>query len=148
MSKLRTAKDCATEMWSGDAASKALGMKVEIRSAGGATARMTVREDMINGFGVCHGGLVFALADTAFAFACNAYNRQTVAASGSIEFMRPVRLGDELRATATEEYRGRKTGFYSVRVENQDGKTVALFNGRSVSRPDAILKTDTPSVEK
>lgn len=141
MSKLKTAKECARTLWAGDAASKALGMTVEIRSVGGATARMTVREDMINGFGVCHGGLLFALADTAFAFACNAYDRRAVAASGSIEFLRPVKLGDELRAVASEEYHGRKSGFYSVRVENQDGITVALFRGRSVSR-------DTPILEK
>ena len=140
MSELKTAKECARSMWSSDAASKAMGMKVEIRKAGGSTARLTVREDMLNGFGVCHGGIVFALADTAFAFACNAYNRKAVAASGSIEFMRPVKLGDELRATATEEYRGRKSGFYSVKVENQDGTVVALFRGRSVSRSDPILK--------
>ena len=140
MSELKTAKECAKTMWASDAASKALGMKIEIRTAGGATARLTVRDDMINGFGVCHGGIVFALADTAFAFACNAYNRKTLAASGSIEFMRPAKSGDELYATATEEYRGRKSGFYSVKVENQDGKTIALFRGRSVSRSDPILR--------
>lgn len=147
MSDLKTAKTCAKSLWATDAASKALGMKVEIRKVGSATARLTVRDDMINGFGVCHGGIVFALADTAFAFACNAYDRQTVAASGSIEFMKPVKLGDELCAEASEEYRGRKTGFYAVRVRNQNDETVALFRGRSVSRADRILKSDTGTIE-
>ena len=143
MSKLRTAKECAKAMWSGDAASKSLGMKVEIRSVGSATARMTVREDMINGFGVCHGGILFALADTAFAFACNGYNEMTVAASGTIDFLRPAKLGDELCATASEEHRGRRSGYYLVRIENQDGKVVALFKGRSVSRDEPVVKKKT-----
>ena len=139
MTDLKTAKRCAKKMWSGDKASKALGMKVEIRKVGSATARMTVREDMVNGFDVCHGGLLFALADTAFAFACNAYDCKTVAASGDIEFLRPARLGDELRAIASEEHRGRRTGYYKVRIDNQNGELVALFQGRSVSGKEPLL---------
>ncbi len=141
MDDLKRAKRCAKALWKGDKASRALGMKVEIREVGSATARMTVRDDMVNGFNVCHGGLLFALADTAFAFACNAYNQQTVAASGSIDFLRPAKLGDELRATAREEHRGRRSGFYTVRVANQDGDVVALFTGRSVSRKEPVLKS-------
>ena len=80
MADLKTAKRCAKAMWAGDKASRALGIKIEIREVGSATAQMTVRDDMVNGFNVCHGGLLFALADTAFAFACNAYDRKTVAA--------------------------------------------------------------------
>jgi acyl-CoA thioesterase len=150
MNDLPTAKRCAEKMWAGDKASKALGMKVEIRAVGSATAHMRVRDDMVNGFDVCHGGLLFALADTAFAFACNAYNRLTIAASGNIEFLRPVVLGDELRATATEEYRGRSSGFYTVKIENQDGKLVALFRGRSASRDQPLLadQNDTSDIEK
>lgn len=140
MSELATAKRCAEKMWAGDAASRALGMTVEIREVGSATAHMDVRDDMVNGFDICHGGLVFALADTAFAFACNAYNRMTFAASGQMEFLRPAVLGDTLSAIATEEYRGRNNGFYTVRVDNQDGQTVALFRGRSVSRNQPVLK--------
>ena len=141
MADLKTAKRCAEVMWAGDKASEALGMEVEITAAGCATARMTVREDMVNGFDVCHGGLLFALADSAFAFACNAYDRKTVAASASIEFLRPALLGDELRAVATEEHRGRRSGFYKVRVDNQDGELVALFQGRSRSREEPLLDT-------
>ena len=143
MSDLNTAKRCAKKMWDGDSASKALGMKIDIRSVGCATARMRVREDMVNGFDVYHGGLVFALADTAFAFACNAYNRVTVAASGNIEFIRSAMLGDTLRAVATEEYRGRRSGYYTVRIDNQDNDLVAMFRGRSVSRDEPVL--DVPS---
>lgn len=141
MSDLKIAKRCAKAMWKGDKASRALGMKVEIREVGSATARMTVRKDMVNGFNVCHGGLLFALADTAFAFACNAYDRMTVAASGSIDFLRPAKLGDELCAIAREEHRGRRSGFYTVRIDNQDGDVVALFTGRSVSRDETVLKS-------
>lgn len=139
MSQLSIAKRCAEKMWAGDKASKALGMKIEIREAGAATARMRVREDMVNGFDTCHGGMLFALADTAFAFACNAYDRVTFAASASIEFVRPAMLGDTLRATAIEEYRGSRSAYYVVKVENDIGELVALFRGRSVSRDEPVL---------
>lgn len=150
MSQLSTAKRCAEKMWAGDKASKALGMKIEIRKAGAAAANMQVRDDMVNGFDICHGGMLFALADTAFAFACNAYDRVTFAASASIEFVRPAMLGDTLRATASEEYRGSRSAYYLVKVENQDGDVVALFRGRAVSRDEPVLgdKNDTQSIEK
>jgi len=141
MSDLTRAKQCAEKMWEGDAASRALGMKIEIRAVGSATAHMSVRDDMINGFDVCHGGLLFALADTAFAFACNAYDRQTFAASAQIEFLRPAVLGDTLCAVASEEHRGRNSAHYTVKIDNQDGEVVALFRGRSVSRDEPVLKT-------
>ncbi len=141
MADVKTAKRCAKAMWAGDNASRALGMKVEIRKAGCATVHMTVRDDMVNGFNVCHGGMLFALADTAFAFACNAYDRKTVAAAASIDFLRPVHLGEELRAEAAEEHRGRRSGYYLVRIENQDGQLVALFKGRSVSRDEPLLES-------
>lgn len=139
MSQLSTAKRCAEKMWAGDRASKALGMKIEIREAGAATANMQVRDDMVNGFDICHGGMVFALADTAFAFACNAYDRVTFAASASIDFLRPAMLGDMLRATASEEYRGSRSAYYLVKVKNQNDDLVALFRGRSVSRDEPVL---------
>jgi acyl-CoA thioesterase len=150
MSKLKTAKQCAKTMWAGDKASKALGISIEIREVGVATARMQVREDMLNGFDVCHGGLLFTLADTAFAFACNAYDRVTVAASANIEFLRPAQLGDELHAIAREEYRGSRSGYYAVNVENQDGMLVALFRGRAVSRDEPVIAVDndTNDIEK
>ena len=97
---------------------------------------------MVNGFDVCHGGLVFTLADTAFAFACNAYDRLTLAAAASIDFLRPAVLGDELTAKAGEDYRGNKTGFYSIKVTNQRDELVAVFRGRSVSKDQAVIDKD------
>ncbi|MBT8067144.1 MAG: hydroxyphenylacetyl-CoA thioesterase PaaI [Gammaproteobacteria bacterium] len=142
MSQLETAKQCAKTMWAGDKASKALGIKVAIREAGSATAHMRVREDMVNGFNVCHGGLIFTLADTAFAFACNAYDRVTFAASASIEFVRPAQLGDKLSAVAREEHRGSRSGYYAVTVENDLGEVVALFRGRAVSRDQPVIAAE------
>lgn len=133
MGDLQAAQERARVLWANDKASQSLGVSVEIPAAGAAVACMTVRDDMLNGFDVCHGGLLFALADTAFAFACNADDQRSFAASASIEFLRPAVLGDCLRAHAAEEHRGRRTGFYTVKIENQDGRLVALFRGRSVS---------------
>lgn len=134
-----TAIRCAEAMYANDAASKALGIRVDIPEAGRAIARMTVREDMVNGFDVCHGGLLFTLADTAFAFACNGYDNLTFAAAASIDFLRPARLGDELHAQAREDYRGAKSGFYTVEVRNEDDEVVAMFRGRSSSKGEALL---------
>ena len=139
MNDLQRAQRCADKMYANDRASKALGIEIEIPKAGSAIATMHVRKDMVNGFDICHGGLVFTVADTAFAFACNAYDEVTVAGSGSIEFLRPSVRGDQLRAVATEEHRGRKSGLYKVEVWNQEGSLVALFQGRSVSRGEAML---------
>jgi len=117
-----------------------LGIAIDIPAPGQAVATMRVRKDMVNGFDVCHGGIIFTLADTAFAFACNAYNRLTVAASANVDFLRPAKLNDELTATANEEHRGTRSGIYAVDVINQHGQTVALFRGRSASRDQALLK--------
>ena len=126
-------------MYAADKASRALGIEIEIPRLGAAIARMQVRDDMVNGLDVCHGGLIFTLADTSFAFACNAYDRVTVAASGDIEFLRPAMLGDNLEATAHEDHRGRNSGLYTSEVRNQRDEVVAVFRGRSVSRDEALL---------
>ncbi len=133
------AKRCADAMYANDSASKALGIEVEVTEAGSATARMMVREDMVNGFDVIHGGLTFALADTAFAFACNGYDDQSFAASAQIEFLRPAVQGDELTATAAEDHRGRRSGHYTVKVRNQRDELVAIFRGRSASNGQQLL---------
>ncbi len=133
MSDLSAARRRAEVLLAGDKASQALGMSVDIERVGAATVRMAVRDDMLNGFDVCHGGMLFALADTAFAFACNAYERPSFAASASIDFLRPAALGDQLCAMASEEHRGRKNGYYTVRISNQEDELVALFRGRSSS---------------
>ena len=131
MNALGKARERADAMYASDAASKALGIDIEVPAAGSVVATMPVRDDMVNGFGICHGGLVFALADTAFAFACNAYDATCVAAAASIDFLRPVKAGDALRAEAREDRRDDRTGFYTVEVRNRDGELVALFRGRS-----------------
>ncbi len=140
MDELEIARRCGETMRNDDKASHALGIEVDITAVGAASARMLVRDDMVNGLNVCHGGLVFALADTAFAFACNAYNQQTFAASCQVEFLRPAKLGDELFATASEDYRGRRSGYYTVKIRNQNDEMVALFRGRSATNGEPILR--------
>ena len=125
------ARASAEAMWSGDRASQALGMSIDRVGPGTATLRMTVRPDMVNGHKICHGGLVFTLADSAFAFACNSYGDNTVAAGAAIEFLLPARQGDLLRAVATERWRAGRAGIYEIEVTNQSGEIVALFRGRS-----------------
>ena len=139
MSDLQRARDCADKMYKSDRSSQALGIEIDIPEVGSAVATMFVRKEMVNGFDICHGGLVFTLADTAFAFACNAYDDVTVAGAGTIEFLRPATRGEKLRAVATEVHRGRRTGLYKVEVRNQDEQLVALFQGRSMSRGEPML---------
>jgi acyl-CoA thioesterase len=124
----------AAAMWEGDRASQALGMEIVEVGPGRAVLRMTVREDMVNGHAIGHGGLTFTLADSAFAFACNSYDRRTVAAGAEIRFRAPTRLGDVLTATAVERSREGVTGVYDVEVTSHGsgGDTlVATFVGRS-----------------
>lgn len=118
-------------MYAQDAASQALGMVVVAIAPGAATLTMPVRADMLNGHDTCHGGFVAALADSAFAFACNAGNEQTVASGFDINFLAPVHGGDVLTATAAQRHRAGRTGVYDVAVTNQHGARVAEFRGRS-----------------
>ena len=118
-------------MWAGDRASRALGMEVLAVGPGTATLRMTVREDMLNGHAICHGGLVTTLADSAFAFACNTYDELTVASGFSVDLVAPGRLGDVLTARAVEVNKAGRTGVYDIEVRNQRGERVAVFRGRS-----------------
>ena len=130
---LTMARDAAERMLAGDAASRRLGIAIDIPAPGEAVATMTVTEDMHNGHAVCHGGLLFTLADTAFAFACNAYGVTTVSSGGHIDFLRPARGGDVLTAHARERHRGRRQGVYDVVVCDQNGRDIALFRGQSVA---------------
>ncbi len=118
-------------MFARDRASQALGMRVTGVRPGWARLVMPVRADMVNGHGLCHGGLVFALGDSAFAFACNSYNDSTVGAAATIDFLSAAREGDELTAEATELWRTRRNGLYEIVVTNQRGERIALFRGRS-----------------
>ena len=118
-------------MFANDRASQALGIEVLIIAPGRATLAMSVREDMLNGFDICHGGLITTLADSAFAFACNSYNELTVASGFAIDIMVPSRLGDRLTAVAIELALAGRTGVYDITVKNQRDELVAVFRGRS-----------------
>jgi phenylacetic acid degradation protein PaaD len=139
MNDIDIAQKCCETMWGNDLASKDMGMTIEVTEPGRAEARFEVRANMVNGYDICHGGYIFALADSAFAFACNTYNRITVAASASIEFVRPARLGDRLLATAREGHRGGRTGIYDITVTNQDDEIVAIFRGRSYATREPVF---------
>jgi acyl-CoA thioesterase len=116
-----------------DNASAALGMRVLVDEPGRAVVEMIVREDMLNGFGITHGGLVFTLADTAFAIACNEDEKVTVAAGADVTFLRSTGLGDRLTATAVRRARSGRTGLYDVQVLDGTGAVVAEVRGRSVT---------------
>ncbi len=118
-------------MYDKDTASQALGIKLTSVSPGEAVMTMTVRADMLNGHKTCHGGFLFSLADSAFAFACNSRNQVTVASGCSIDFLAPAFEDDVLTATATEYSLAGRTGIYDVHITNQTGKRVAVFRGRS-----------------
>lgn len=126
-----TADFVRESMLASDRATQALGMRVGVVTTGSATVTMTVRENMLNGHAICHGGLIATLADSAFAFACNAGNELTVASGFSIDFLAPAKLGDVLTAEAIEVSRAGRTGVYDVGVINQRGERVAVFRGRS-----------------
>jgi acyl-CoA thioesterase len=118
-------------IWASDRASQALGMRVTAIGPGTCTMTMTVREDMLNGYGTCQGGLLATLADSCFAFACNAYDEITVASGFNVELVAPGRLGDVLTATAVEISKAGRTGVYDVDVRNQRDERVVAFRGRS-----------------
>ncbi|MDT9001778.1 hydroxyphenylacetyl-CoA thioesterase PaaI [Paucibacter sp. APW11] len=118
-------------MFREDHASKGLGMEILAVGPGSSTLRMPVRQDMLNGFAICHGGLITTLADSAFAFACNAYNELTVASGITIDIVAPARLGDVLTAVAHEVSLAGRTGVYDVNVRNQRDELVAVFRGKS-----------------
>lgn len=127
----RVAERAAEAMWSRDRASQSLGMHIVDVHPGIAKLSMRVRADMLNGHALCHGGFIFALADSAFAFACNSYDDVTVASGCSIDFIAPAREGDELLAHAHKRSASGRTGVYDIDVANQRGETIALFRGKS-----------------
>jgi len=126
-----TAEKVRDVMLADDAASRLLGLQITEIAPGRAVATMTVRADMLNGFAICHGGLIATLADSAFAFACNARNALTVASGFGIDIVKSARLGDVLTATATETSLAGRTGLYDITVTNQHGELIAMFRGRS-----------------
>ena len=139
MDKQQLAEACAEQMFNDDQASRDLGMLVEIIEPGSAEVRMTVTQSMVNGHEVCHGGFIFMVADSAFAFACNAYDDVTVAAGADIDFLYSAMLGDALVATARETKRGKRSGIYDVEVRNQENRLIAVLRGRSAALGRPIL---------
>jgi acyl-CoA thioesterase len=131
-------------MWKDDRASRLLGIEVLSVGPGSATLRMVVREDLLNGHHICHGGFVTTLADSAFAFACNAYNELTVAAGFDVNLLLAARLGDVLTATARELSKGGRSGVYDIDVHNQRGEHVAAFRGRSFTMKGKPLVEGLP----
>jgi acyl-CoA thioesterase len=125
------ARACLDEMLKDDACSAALGMEVVNIDERCASVRMVVRSDMVNGHGLCHGGMIFSLADSTFAFACNSENHSALAAAGQIDFLAPAKLNDELTATATVVNQGKRKGIYDVTVVHQLQERIAIFRGHS-----------------
>lgn len=125
------AEEVARTMWPQDHASQLLGMRITAIQPGYARLAMSVRSDMVNGHGICHGGLIFTLADSAFAYACNSYNKNTVASACHIDFLMPAKIGDILEAEAVEQSAAGRTGVYDVTVKSRTGRTIALFRGKS-----------------
>jgi acyl-CoA thioesterase len=141
----RRAELAVAAMWAEDQASQGLGMTLVEVSPGRARMRMTVTAAMVNGHGICHGGFVFALADSAFAFACNSHNRSTVAQAADVVFVAPARLGDVLEAEADERTLFGRNGIYDVTVRDTGtGAVVAEFRGRSRRIAGTLVPEEDP----
>ena len=125
-----SARDAVQNLYAGDLAAQALGIEILEVHPGRVRLAMTVRQDMLNGHRSCHGGIIFALADTAFAFACNSHGQAMVAAGASIEFLAPAGGGERLIATASETSRSERHGIYDVAVTRVSGESLAYFRGR------------------
>lgn len=127
-------------MYAVDAAVKDF-MRIELLACepGRAVLRMTVREEMLNGHKICHGGFIFTLADSTFAYACNSHNKVTVAAGASIEFLKPAHAGDVLTCEGIEQVLQGRHGVYDMKVSNQRGEVVALFRGKSASIQGTVV---------
>ncbi len=134
------ARQVADAMFNSDTAARVtLGVEIVSVGEGRAQLRMPVAQRHLNGHDICHGGFIFTLADTAFAYACNSRNRNTVAAAASIDFLRPARKGDVLTGEAQEQTLQGRHGIYDVKVTNQTGDTIAMFRGKSAQIPGAIV---------
>lgn len=129
----------AAAMYARDVAAQSLGIRLDGIGHGSATMSMTVRPDMIQGHGTCHGGMIFTLADTAFAYACNSENQATVAAGANIEFLKPAYAGERLSAVACHITQAGRTGIYDILVRNQQGEAVASFRGKSATIKGQVI---------
>lgn len=133
MTPQRRAERCAEIMWATDAASQHIGLSLDRIGPGTAVMTLVVQPRHLNGHGICHGGIIFALADSAFAFACNSHNRVTVAQENSITYLEPAKADDTLTAHAQEAATTGRSGVYDVTVTTADGRRIALFRGLSRS---------------
>jgi len=140
-----TAQTCAERvkelMYAEDSAAQALGIRIEAIGPGRASLSMRVQSHMTNGHHICHGGFIFTLADTAFAYSCNSYNQRSVAAGATIDFIAAAMTNDLLLAEASELSRGKRSGVYDVRVTRQDGILIAVFRGRSATIKGQFFET-------
>lgn len=133
MSPQEIAEACARAMYAEDTTSQNLGIEIAQVRPGFARLSMRIGKQLTNGHGLCHGGYIFILADTAFAYACNTYDQRAVASGASIEFIAPAHAGDTLEAVGEERLHTGRRGIYDIRVTNQSGELVALFRGRSAT---------------
>jgi acyl-CoA thioesterase len=140
MTALEIAQTAVASMFRGDRASQKLGIEILDVAPGSVRIAMTVLPEMLNGHGLCHGGILFTFADSAFAFACNSYGEPMVAAGATIEFLAPTPGGERLTAIASEVTRTARSGIYDVRIANHAGESVAVFRGRS-----SRLRTPSPN---
>ncbi len=136
------AEASARLMWEEDRAAQAAGMRLLAIGPGTATMSMEIAAHMTNGHGMCHGGYIFMLADTAFAYACNSHNQRAVAAGAEIHFLAPARLGEHLMAHATECHRAARAGIYDVSVTGDDDRRIALFRARSATIKGRFVPTE------
>ena len=140
MDAMERARRVGDTMFAVDTASKdTMGMELLSCEPGRAVIRMTVQEKHLNGHQICHGGFIFTLADSTFAFACNSYNRNTVAAGASIEFLKPALAGDVLTCEGVEQILSGRHGVYDMKVTNQRGEVVAMFRGKSAQIPGNVF---------
>ena len=140
MDALERARRVGETMFAVDTASKdTMGMELQSCEPGRAVMRMTVRDVHLNGHHICHGGFIFTLADSTFAFACNSYNRNTVAAGASIEFLKPAHAGDVLTCEGLEQVMSGRHGVFDMKVTNQRGEVVAMFRGKSAQIPGTVF---------
>lgn len=144
MEPIELARKVGESMFAADAASReTMGMELVSCEPGRAVLRMTVREKHLNGHKICHGGFIFTLADSTFAFACNSHNRVTVAAGCSIEFLKPGQLGDVLTCEGREQVLQGRHGIYDMKVSNQRGEVVAMFRGKSAAVQGNVIPEAT-----
>lgn len=141
MNKSELAHACAQHMYANDALSNLFGMQIKQMDEGTAVVTMQVTKSMVNGLNTCHGGVIFSLADTSFAFACNSQNEVAVAAGCNIDYLRPAMIDDVLSATSKMQYQGRRSGIYQTLITNQDNKLIAVFKGNSARLGGAVLNT-------